>query len=67
MNNKSNIEKVKIDGPILTAVPNNLYIDLDGYDNIVIRINNKNIEVDKDKLAGTIMLFLSKEAMFEND
>ena len=67
MNNKSNIEKVKIDGPILTAFPNNLYIDLDGYDNIVIRINNKNIEVDKDTLAGTIMLFLSKEAMFEND
>ena len=60
MNNKSNIEKVKIDGPTLTAVPNNLYIDFDVSDNIVIRINNKEIKVDKNKLE-TLLMSLEKE------
>ena len=49
-----------------THCPNDLHINFDTIDRIVITINNKNIEVDKDKLAGSIILFLSKEDMLED-
>ena len=63
MSNKLNIEKVKIDGPTLTAVPNNLYIDFDCMDNIVVRINNNEIKVDKNKLEALLMS-LEKEDVY---
>ena len=63
MDNKSNIEKVKIDGHILTAVPNNLYIDFDCMDNIVVRINNNEIKVDKNKLEA-LLRSLEKEDVY---
>ena len=63
MNNKSNIERLSIEGTVLTAVPNNLYIDFDVSDNIVIRINNNEIKVDKNKLEALLMS-LEKEDVY---
>lgn len=62
--------KLKLEGVesmLDTNCPNDLHINFDVIDRIVITINNKTIEVDKDKLAGSIILFLSKEDMFEDD
>ena len=56
----NNTERVKIDGHILTAFPNNLYIYLDAYDNIIIRLNNNEIKVDKNKLE-VLLKTLAKE------
>ena len=59
----NNIERVKIVEPVLTAIPNNLYIDLDGTDNIIVRINNNEIKVDKNKLE-TLLRTLAKEDVY---
>ena len=56
----NNTERLTIDGNILTAVPNNLYIDFDCMDNIIVRINNNEIKVDKNKLE-TLLRTLAKE------
>ena len=46
------IERLTIEGTVLTAVPNNLYIDFDCMDNIIVRINNNEIKIDKNKLEA---------------
>ena len=56
----NNIERLTIEGTVLTAVPNNLYIDFDCMDNIVVRINNNEIKVDKNKLE-VLLKTLAKE------
>ena len=56
----NNIERLTIEGTVLTAVPNNLYIDFDCMDNIVVRINNNEIKVDKNKLEA-LLKTLAKE------
>ena len=55
MNNKLDIEKVKIDGSILPTVPNNLYINFDYVENIVVRVNNNEINLNKNKLEALLM------------
>ena len=56
----NNTERLTIEGTVLTAVPNNLYIDFDCMDNIVVRINNNEIKVDKNKLE-VLLKTLAKE------
>ena len=63
MDNKLNIERLSIEGTVLTAVPNKLYINFDNWDNIVIRINNNEIKVDKNKLEALLMS-LEKEDVY---
>lgn len=58
-----NIKRLAIEGTVLTAVPNNLYIDfdcMDCMDNIIVIINNKEIKVDKNKLEA-LLKTLAKE------
>ena len=62
MNNKPNKE-IKIDGHSLTTIPNSFYINLDVYNNIVIRINNNEIKVDKNKLEA-LLRSLEKEDVY---
>lgn len=54
------IERLTIEGTVLTAVPNNLYIDFDCMDNIIVRINNNEIKIDKNKLEA-LLKTLAKE------
>lgn len=54
------IERLTIEGTVLTAVPNNLYIDFDCMDNIIVRINNNEIKIDKNKLE-VLLKTLAKE------
>ena len=54
------IERLSIEGTVLTAFPNNLYIDFDCWDNIIVRINNNEIKVDKNKLE-VLLRTLAKE------
>lgn len=54
------IERLTIEGTVLTVVPNNLYIDFDCMDNIIVRINNNEIKVDKNKLEA-LLRTLAKE------
>ena len=55
-----NIKRLAIEGTVLTAVPNNLYIDFDCMDNIIVIINNNEIKIDKNKLE-TLLKTLAKE------
>ena len=58
-----NIKRLAIEGTVLTAVPNNLYIDfdcMDNMDNIIVIINNNEIKVDKNKLE-VLLKTLAKE------
>lgn len=55
-----NIKRLAIEGTVLTAVPNNLYIDFDYMDNIIVIINNNEIKIDKNKLE-TLLKTLAKE------
>ena len=56
----TNTKRLTIDGTVLTAFPNNLYIDFDCWDNIIVRINNNEIKVDKNKLE-VLLRALAKE------
>ena len=55
-----NIKRLAIEGTVLTAVPNNLYIDFDYMDNIIVIINNNEIKIDKNKLE-TLLKTLANE------
>ena len=55
-----NIKRLAIEGTVLTAVPNNLYIDFDCMDNIIVIINNNEIKIDRNKLE-TLLKTLAKE------
>lgn len=57
----NNIERLTIEGTVLTAVPNNLYIDFDCMDNIVVRINNNEIKVDKNKLEVLLKTLVKED------
>lgn len=54
-------ERLTIDENTPTA-PNNAYINFDSVDNVIVRINNSEIKVDKNKLEALLKSFaLTKE------
>lgn len=59
----NNTEKLIIDENTITN-PNTIYINFDNIDNIIVKINNNEINVDKNKLETLLKtLALTKEEL----
>lgn len=57
----NNTERLTIDENTIT-IPNTIYINFDSVDNIIVKINNNEINVDKNKLETLLKTFaLTKE------